>query len=526
MSLPSPSALLGIHGYDFWYPGQEQAFSKIMDWYNSPDRFLGTAIPTGGGKSVDAVLLAILTGVRTVIVTATKGLQSQYIAFASQLGGANVTGQNNFTCALVPSLRADEGPCHDGLPCSVKEHCAYRLQLARALESQIIVTNYAYYLAQTNFSSGLGDIQLLILDESHTAGAFSAMENFLTIHLSRMDVESMGVEFPKTIDQWAIWKLWAEDAVPVVKSHVLSLESEIKSLRDSGAQTIPSATSRAYRTAKGILARLERLSVVSEDWVIQSTRHGYMFTPRWVANYGNSLFHTVPKVMLMSAILSHKTLDAIGVPREGRSWLEVDSYFPPENTPIWHVPTARINFRTDDYGSTIWCTRIDQIISRRLDRKGIVFTVSYERARMLLARSRYKDIMLTHSTNDVIQVVNKFKAMPAPAVLVSPTVTTGWDFPGNGKPQYIILGKVSYPDTRDLVTKARHEDDKEWSSFLAMETIIQSSGRCSRSAEDRCEILAVDDNFKWFMYRYKDFAPAWFNKRWRGSLGSVPDPLV
>jgi len=526
MTLPSPSALLGIKGFDFWYPGQDDTVSRLLSWFNSDDRFIGTAIPTGGGKSLDALLVAVLTGSRTVIVTATKGLQNQYVQLASQLGGVNVLGQNNFICSLVPSLRADEGPCHDGMSCSLKENCPYRVQLNRALSSQIVITNYAYYLAQTNFSQGLGEVDLLILDEAHTAGAFSAMENFLTIHLSRLEVESLGVQFPKSPDQWAVWKLWAEDATPAVKSQVQVIEAEIKELRDSGVKAIPSATSRAYRGARAVLARLERLSGVSEDWVIQPTRHGYMFTPRWVANYGESLFGKVPKVMLMSAILSHKTLDSIGVPKEGRAWLEVDSYFPAKNTPIWHVPTARINFRTDDYGSTIWCTRIDQIISRRLDRKGIVFTVSYERARMLLARSSYKDIMLTHSTGDVIQVVNKFKSMPAPAVLVSPTVTTGWDFPGNGQPQYIIIGKIPYPDTRDPVAKARHEDDKDWGSFLAMETIIQSSGRMSRSVDDKCEVLICDDNARWYMFRYKDFAPAWFNKRWKGSLSCVPNPLV
>jgi Rad3-related DNA helicase len=246
--------------------------------------------------------------------------------------------------------------------------------------------------------------------------------------------------------------------------------------------------------------------------------------PKWVSNYAHHLFQSIPKVALMSAILSHRSLDYLGVPGgEDRAWIEMDSHFPPQNTPIWHIPTARINYRTDDYGSTLWCSRIDQIIQRRLDRKGIIFTVSYERARMLLSRSRFKDIMVTHSTGDVIQVVEKFKKMSAPAVLVSPSVTTGWDFPGL---DYIIVGKLPYPDTKDEVTQARHEEDKEWTSYLAMETLVQESGRGTRSATDRCEVLICDDSFKWYWYRYKQFAPRWFQLRVRGSLQSVPDPLV
>jgi len=152
-----------------------------------------------------------------------------------------------------------------------------------------------------------------------------------------------------------------------------------------------------------------------------------------------------------------------------------------------------------------------------------VFTVSYDRARLLLQRSRFKDIMLTHSTGDVVQVVNQFKSKLAPAVLISPTVTTGWDFPGL---DYIIVGKIPYPDTRDEVTMARSVDDKDWTSYLAMDVFVQETGRGTRSMADKCEVLVIDDSAVWFMSRYAGYAPLWFRQRYKGSLTSVPDPLV
>lgn len=544
MTLPSPAQLLGIPGSSFpdWYAGQSEACSSMMDWFYSPSRFLGISAPTGSGKTLLSLLLAKLSGVRTVILTATKGLQQQYLRDASKVGGVLVMGQNNFQCPLVPSLRADEGPCHDGLSCPHPRAgtCPYRTQLNTALNAPIVITNYAYYLAQTNFSSGLGDFGLVILDEGHLA--FSALESFLVIYLPKMELESLGIQFPslpitETIirvkkgeepsppDLWALWKSWASCAYPTASQQEQELEAKIKGLREDGEQ-VSSVIMRAYRTARSMSARLKSMSVASGDWVIQRTAHGYMFTPRWVASYSPSLFQKVPKVVMMSAILSRKTTEYLGVPGDALSWLEVPSYFPPQNTPIWHVPTARINFRTDDYGTTIWQSRIDQIIDRRQDRKGIIFTVSYERARLLLSRSRFKNIMFTHSTGDVTHVVNRFKAAKPPAVLVSPSVTTGWDFPGNGQPQYIVVGKLPYPDTRDTVTQARQLDDKDWSSYMAMETLIQESGRCTRGVGDRTEVLVVDDNIKWFMGQYKQFAPKWFLDRYKGSLVCVPDPLV
>jgi len=514
----SPSQLLGGIGiWDSFYPGQYDLLQQSLDWYHSPARFLGMSIPTGMGKSLSALLLSRLSEARTVILTATKGLQEQYIRDCRDLGSVLVKGQNNFPCILVNGLTADEGPCHDGLPCAVREQCPYRVQLKNALDSNLVITNYAYWLAQTNFSSGLGNFGLLIADESHQC--FNAMENYLTIFLSRLDIQLIGINFPESADQWNVWQSWAEVSTPIAADAINRVELEMKQYRSKN-QLVPSRISRAYRTASGVYARLKRLSSVNEEWVIQKTYRGYRFVPKWVSNYSQHLFHDTPKVVLMSAILSHRSADYLGVPSNGsRSWIEMDSYFPPENTPIWHIPTARINYRTDDYGSTIWCSRIDQIIQRRLDRKGIVFTVSYDRAKMLLSRSRFKDIMFTHGTRDVVQVVDKFKKASPPKVLVSPSVTTGYDFPmdisGHGVPQYIVIGKIP-----------RHQDDKDWTSYMAMETLVQSCGRMTRSGDDRCEVFMVDDNAKWFMYKFATFAPRWFRDRFRGSLETVPDPLV
>jgi len=90
----------------------------------------------------------------------------------------------------------------------------------------------------------------------------------------------------------------------------------------------------------------------------------------------------------------------------------------------------------------------------------------------------------------------------------------------------LITRCAFYSDTRDIVTQARHQDDKDWTSYMAMETLVQSCGRMTRSENDKCEVFIVDDNFRWFGYRYSKFAPKWFQDRVRGSLETVPEPLV
>ena len=222
MTLPSPSQLLGAGNFSQWYPGQEDLLTQSLDWFYSPARFLGMSIPTGSGKSLSGLLLSKLSEARTVILTATKGLQEQYMRDCQELGAILVKGQNNFPCILVNNLTADEGPCHDGLPCAVREQCPYRVQLKKALEAKLVITNYAYWLAQTNFSSGLGDFGLMVCDEGHSC--FSAMENYLTIFISKLDIQPIGIDFPESPDQWNVWRSWAEVSVPIAADAVNKIE--------------------------------------------------------------------------------------------------------------------------------------------------------------------------------------------------------------------------------------------------------------------------------------------------------------
>ena len=142
-----------------------------------------------------------------------------------------------------------------------------------------------------------------------------------------------------------------------------------------------------------------------------------------------------------------------------------------------------------------------------------------------MQRSRYNSIMMSHSREDVIRMVERFRESKAPSVFISPSVTSGWDFPEDDC-RYIVIGKIPYPDTRDPVMKERTKDDKDWTSFMAMETLVNEAGRGTRSRLDKCEVLIVDDSWKWFYPSYKQFAPTWFQDRVVGSVASVPDPLI
>ena len=137
-----------------------------------------------------------------------------------------------------------------------------------------------------------------------------------------------------------------------------------------------------------------------------------------------------------------------------------------------------------------------------------------------MEHSRYSHLMVAHDPGDVTETIEDFKKMSSPRVLVSPSMGTGYDFPMESA-EYAIIGKIPYPDTRDPVIKARHELDKTYTSYMAMQTLVQSCGRHVRSEDDRGETLICDDNILWFMGTYGKFAPDWFRRKYK-RVGSVP----
>jgi len=107
-------------------------------------------------------------------------------------------------------------------------------------------------------------------------------------------------------------------------------------------------------------------------------------------------------------------------------------------------------------------------------------------------------------------------------ILVSPAITTGFDFPG-AECRFAIIGKIPFPDTRSELFKAREKDDPEYSAYLVGQTLDQMAGRGMRSESDWCETFIVDDNIRWYISRYgRKFLSRSFREAYQVSDG-IPE---
>lgn len=515
--LPPPNELGLPAKFTSWRAHQEEAVWAIA---GSDKRFVGLVASTGMGKSATYMAYSVLSGAERVgILTSTKSLQTQLEDDFRSLHAIDIRGKSNYLCVVGdPGDTVEDGACQSGYLCEYKQGgCEYYDRRARAATAPLVVSNYSFWLASGAHGKGIGNFDVLILDEAHNA--VDELAGFLSVTINRGDLRGYPVALPSESNWWS----WLKYIFPEIEREVLHLK--LSKTRDRG-------TIERLKKAKRLLQKLGLLAALGEKhWIAEETRYGL----RWdVTEPGplaeRFLFRGTPKVILSSATVRKKTLELLGVPEGEIELLEYPSTFPVERRPVYSVAGApRMNFRTSEEEMEIWVNIIDSIIEGRRDRRGIIHTVSFARAEFLRGRSKYGDLMIINETgkgSEGLKVALREYLRRKPAILVSPSVSTGIDLPGSAC-EYQIIGKIPFPDMRSKVLRARMKVNPEYPAYVAAQVMVQSSGRGMRSEDDRCETFVVDSSLGWFLKRHAEFTPRWWRKALRRveKIPKAPPPL-
>lgn len=522
--LPDPPALGFPPKFCTWREDQVAAIDRTI---RTGKRFIAAIAPTGFGKTLYGVAAGLLhPGVsRVLYLTATRNLQDQLHTDFAAMGMVDIRGQRNYECTAVHKggpleqfrrhrgyVGCDDGPCHAGVRCTlapdrsapfVRPDCHYYGRVHDARGATLVSSNYAWWLAAGAYSQGIGAFDLLILDEAHHAA--DELETFLTFDLDTEDAFCLGSTLPDSeiIDQWRDW----------ARHHHGRLQTRIEQL-----ELMPPVISEAVtemRRLKAVLLKLGRLKDVSPtDWIIERGDGRARFAPMRVGAYAaDALYRGVPRVLLTSATLSRKTLQLLGIAPADAEILEFPSTFPVERRPVIAVetaPTVIVNARMHESTKVMWMRRIDRLIEARRDRKGLIHAISYTRAKEIFAMSEHRGLMIMHGSGEAKSALRAFEQRSGGAILISPSMETGIDLPYD-LCRYQIIAKVPIPDTRGRIMQIRCDQDPELRVYLAMQRLVQMTGRIVRAADDWGETFIVDDTFgSWFFGRAKKHAPQWF----------------
>jgi ATP-dependent DNA helicase DinG len=488
-----------------WRTNQEQMIDLMQ---RSSKPVVSICAPTGSGKSPAYVAHAIESNIPTCVVTHSRGLQDQLSEDFSSIGMVDIRGRRNYQCDMRPD--DPNYTCEEGYAA----RCPYKGSVAcpcsqaeiRASSSKLIVTNYAKWTSSRKFGQGWDHIKQVIFDEGHET--FEALSNAMQVILNHREIEQdLKLDFPKhpEREEFSIWKNWAMLAKALAEAAMITAQARINGVGDPKPAWV-----KHFTHMRNLTRRLTTLAAASPtDWIVDEIEGGYQFDPIRPGKYAQgALLFRVPKIIIISATLRPKTMFMIGIGKDKFDFKEFDSDFDPKRCPIYYVPTMRVDSRSDDL-SMLWL-RLDQILAKRTDRKGIIQTTSFLYQKGVQESSRFSGKMILNNKGEApTSIIEQFKGAGAGAILVSPSIGQGYDFPGD-QCRYSVILKIPF-EPPSKIQKAREALDPEYRPYRTMQRLVQQLGRDVRSREDWSERFIGDTHTEWFIPRYGHLAPRSFH---------------
>jgi Rad3-related DNA helicase len=488
---------------------------------------VGLSAPTGSGKSLIGATLSVkaMNGHgRACMLTATKALEDQYVSDLALPSLAHIRGRSNYRCA-------NHKNCHLGRlnRCSLqrsdqatgKTNCPYIRDYLHACASQWAISNYRYFIDVNRYGQGLGFFDLLVCDEGDEA--FDILSDCATIDYGWRERRRCEITPPGTIDSLDEWRDWA--AREVVQARA-ALQASVSAGRIS-----PSSLDES----ENYIRKIEAIASTSDDpdnWAIDEdeSSHSVIFSPVDVSKFSGWLLDHCLQSVFMSASITPYILELLGLTSaKGHKvkFLSVDSEFPPERSPIYCIPRVQMRHTMTRDQELVWLSLIDKIIRPRLDRKGVIHTVSYARAAKIVAASKYSGHMITHGRGGVARAVESFRRSSAPCILVSPVVDTGFNFPGD-ECDYQIISKLPFMDSRgrENLNTLRSKRVPLWKEYNVARKLVQMCGRATRAGDDASESFIVDKQALWFVNNHgRRLFPKYWMDRYSVVDGMLPTPI-
>lgn len=516
MQLSILPAHIGLPQFAHYRPNQQDAICRGLA---SPKQFVFLDMPTGDGKSLTYYTIQRLNGLRTGNLTSTKALEDQLMRDFAPAGLVNIHGRNNYRCVLGGGISCEDGAdikCTENRESADTTQCPYRRALTTAKARESFVSNYVYHALVHKHTEGLGHISQLMCDEGHELPEIITGIN--EIYLSSRDSFRLRMKWPDNPGMATNWVPWGLQALPVAES----LLAESKQFAGSSATAL-----KELGHLRSLCSNLAKLAAMKGWWIaepVTSARSdGWRLEPVWAAEHAEStIWRGIPKVFITTATMSTALPAVLGITPDRYEFLSYPSSFEAYRSPFIYIPTAKVFEGWKASAADIWMRRIDEIIAGRLDRKGIIHCTSYKRRQFIQANSRFRHLMIDHESGSesAMEAIALFKALPAPAIMITPAMTTGYDFPYSTC-RYQILTNVPYPNTASQVMKARtgqlHEPHTEerrrgelyQQQYIATQ-IAQAAGRGMRAPDDWCENFMIDDKFKYAYFSHQGVYPTWF----------------
>jgi len=396
--------------------------------------------------------------------------------------------------------------------------CIYKNEKQKFLDSKESVTNFPYFLTESNYSGKITKRQLLVVDEGHNVEA--ELSRFVEVSVSEHFAKNLlSINFPSSPTQFRIFKWIIETYLPTAQRKIRHIE---KTIEQFGGEKFREKLlqfkkiTRQFDLLKGHVNKLESFVKMynKDNWVFEVSRTGARrslratFKPIDVSQYAEeSLFRLGEKVIIMSATIINKSTfcKTLGIDESQCGFISIPSPFNPKNRPVIFSPVGSMSAKNIDTTLPDLASAVGEILDHHKDEKGIIHCKTFKIANFIKNNISSKRIIVHDSTNRD-EMLQKHISSKEPTVLLSPSMTEGVDLKDDSS-RFQIICKVPYPYLGDKLIKKRMNRFPGWYNLQTAKTIVQSAGRSVRNENDHASTYILDADFRRFFNNNSDLFP-------------------
>jgi ATP-dependent DNA helicase DinG len=529
-------------------PLQSEILNFLTYCYDQADAFFIEA-PPGVGKSAIAVTLARwhaaraqqegnyknLNECRSFITTTTVNLEDQYMRSYQAGGLKQLHSASHFHCTRRDThgalLTCEEGRIISNTTkraCPGEDPCPYMLAKNEFIANPYGIVNAAYLLTEANYVGKLGKRGLLIADEGHTLG--EAICNFLDFRLTPKHTRPLNLDFPHIVEnnhEMSVFLTWLKEKYsPRLDERLREVSHQIEIRREKeGAEkdSILLDYLKEWKKAEAEASRLAYMlkEVNPEKWVLErhSGKRGESISLTPITSKGFArpmLTKIADKLVLLSATLIdydyHR--DELEIDPARLGIFSAPSPFPKEHRPIYAVPRISLDHRALEASCTEAALLMIPILQSHFDQRGIVFTSSYDQAKIVRDKVNYllgEDRLSTHEGSEGKEQLLLRHGLRKNSVIISPSMHEGVDLKGELSAFQIVL-KLPFPSLGSKVVKRRRDAIPAWYAYTTALKLIQASGRSIRNERDEAATYILDSAFDWFYARNRNLFPEYWQE--------------
>jgi Rad3-related DNA helicase len=528
-------------------PEQVQILTSIQNAIDSGKKFIIVQAPTGAGKShISATIASMSRSINSnfeklidsyeitrqgnegyfyedevlgyesfgaAVMTVSKSLQEQY---QSLFGNAAIQkGKQNYTCTVDEDFDCDMAPCMLTPKiletCKENDSCPMLNARRAAWKAKFGVFNYSAFLTLPEF---LKRRQFFICDESSELEDELVKHYSCSVEYSKLKLSDLNMDKLLTNINGDSFR-WLTDLAAALKEKVKEIESQFQKNKKNKRMLIGQMVK--YRLYKNML---EKTTAVLGNWykaeyVTEITKDSATFTPLYVNILAQEFFKWGDTVILMSGtIIDHETYaETLGIKPSEYTYIEVESAFDPEKSPIYCDAKFKLNYKNMDEALPKLIANAVKICEHFKAEKGIIHTHTFKITDSLLKHVRGQSRFLIREagiTNEAL--LSEHYLRDDSTVLISPSLGFGTDLKDDFG-RFSIIMKTPYLPLGSERIKRLAAKNQQWYEMKALVNLVQMCGRTTRSIDDHSDTFILDGSALDLIKRNKNKIPKYFLKR-------------